>query len=100
LSDIAAGRADLMRKVLQAYLDSAPETVTSLTKSQASGDKKTLGFAAHSLKGSSRTIGAARLGDLCQELENWPDEAHVIPVVSEYRRLLGEIQDYLARSTP
>ena len=89
-----------MRRVLQAYLDSAPETVSTLTKAQASGDQKALGFAAHSLKGSSRTIGAGRLGDLCQELENSPDEAHVLPVVSEYRRLLGEIQEYISRSNP
>jgi HPt (histidine-containing phosphotransfer) domain-containing protein len=98
LSNIAAGRLDLMRRVLQAYLDSSPDTIKNLTTAQTTGDKTAIGFAAHSLKGSSRTIGALKLGDLCQALEASPDANHVRRVVEEYGQVVVEIQAYMART--
>jgi CheY-like chemotaxis protein/HPt (histidine-containing phosphotransfer) domain-containing protein len=59
----------LEREVLGDFLTLAPELLSRLTTSVATGNDRELASAAHALKGSSRTIGADALAAVCEELE-------------------------------
>ncbi|HEX5777103.1 MAG TPA: Hpt domain-containing protein [Caulobacteraceae bacterium] len=49
----------------------------------------------HTMKGTSRTIGAKRLGDLCEEAET--DPARLPEVRAELGAVLEAVNDYLGR---
>ena len=51
--------------------------------------------AVHTCKGTSRSIGARRLGDLCEAAE--ADAAELSQIRPELDAVLREINDYLAR---
>ena len=95
LASIAAAKPELMRRILKAYVDTSPGTVESLVRAFDAMDADRIKFDAHTLKGSSKTIGGTILGDLCQELEANPDREHLERVVMEFERLMSEIRAYL-----
>jgi signal transduction histidine kinase/CheY-like chemotaxis protein len=66
----AEGEADLLAEVLRTYLDDAARRLAELRAAHAAGDGRRLRLAAHALRGSSTSCGAARLGELCQRLED------------------------------
>lgn len=65
-----SGRPDVLQTVIGHYLASAPKLLVGLRQAVESGDAKALRMAAHSLKSSSRNLGALALATLCQELEH------------------------------
>ena len=56
--------------LLETFLDSAKSDMKEIKASIDRGDYVTLRNKAHSLKGSSRNLGADAMGSMCQELEN------------------------------
>jgi CheY-like chemotaxis protein/HPt (histidine-containing phosphotransfer) domain-containing protein len=58
-----------MRELLDEYLTTLEERVAELEGSAHAGDAAKLRFQAHGLKGTSRTMGAAMLGDLFEQIE-------------------------------
>jgi CheY-like chemotaxis protein/HPt (histidine-containing phosphotransfer) domain-containing protein len=64
-----AGGSDVLMRVVEAYLQSAPELVRALVDAERAGDAAALARAAHTLKSSSAQVGAARLSLLAKELE-------------------------------
>lgn len=64
------GKPDILQTVIGHYLASAPKLLQGLRQAVESGDAKALRMAAHSLKSSSRNLGAQALAALCQELEH------------------------------
>jgi PAS domain S-box-containing protein len=63
------GRPAILEKLLVTYIRDTPELIAQLAGAAATGDCVKLTGVAHSLKGSSLTIGALRLGDLAFDLE-------------------------------
>jgi signal transduction histidine kinase/DNA-binding response OmpR family regulator len=63
------GDPDALRQVLTAFLDRAPLLVAQLKEARARGDQAALMASAHSLKGTSATLGALTLSEECAELE-------------------------------
>ncbi|MDA8016304.1 MAG: ATP-binding protein [Thermoanaerobaculia bacterium] len=61
---------DLLNRVFDAYLRTAPETLAGLRRASASGDLAGATDLAHSLKGSSGSAGAARMAELSRRLEH------------------------------
>jgi len=57
------------RKFLQIYLNNLENQQPMVKAAVLSGDAIAIGKIAHKLKSSSRSVGALRVGDLCQELE-------------------------------
>ena len=57
------------RKFLKMYLDIMEKQNTIIQAAVITGDTKAISNCAHSFKSSSRSIGALRLGDICQALE-------------------------------
>jgi HPt (histidine-containing phosphotransfer) domain-containing protein len=57
------------REVVGSFLDSAGDLMARMATALEAGDATGIRAAAHGLKGSSRSIGAPKLGDACAELE-------------------------------
>lgn len=64
-----SGSSALLQRVIGMYLKSTPDLVRAMRRAVDAGDAAAVGTAAHSLKSSSLNIGAARLGNLCREIE-------------------------------
>lgn len=67
---LVGGDDDLVRSLLRDYTTTvldrlAPQLLSAL----AAADLEQIGFLAHQVKSSSRSIGALALGDLCEEIE-------------------------------
>ena len=60
---------DLLSRVFDAYLRTAPESLEGLRQACESGDLAAGADFAHSLKGSSGSAGAARMAELSRDLE-------------------------------
>ena len=60
---------DLLERIIDAYLSTAPELLGQLGQATAAEDPEALAKAAHSLKSSSANLGAARLAEMCAQLE-------------------------------
>jgi HPt (histidine-containing phosphotransfer) domain-containing protein len=98
------GEPDVLREILNLFLDEVPKKIDSLRLALTSGDAATLQRAAHSLKGSSGNIGARAMYEVCRQLDDRAKSeelARLQPLVealqaeygkveSEIRRLLGD----------
>ena len=63
------GRPSVLANVVRAYLESSAELLGELHDAAETRDAEALRRAAHTLKSSSRNVGARTLGDLCEHLE-------------------------------
>lgn len=60
---------DLLVELMELYLQDAPVKIDAIREAVARADKEALKRAAHSLKGSSGTLGVRQLASVCEELE-------------------------------
>ena len=63
------GEGGEFREIVDLFLGNAQRNCGAVREALANGDRQTLELAAHSLKGSSSTMGAVRLAALCASLE-------------------------------
>lgn len=63
------GGADLVRRMIELYLASAPERVDALTQAAAADDVPRVERAAHMMKSSAGNLGAVRLQRTAEALE-------------------------------
>jgi CheY-like chemotaxis protein/HPt (histidine-containing phosphotransfer) domain-containing protein len=79
LADLAALADDeqphFLEEVITAFLRDTPRQLTTLRDAVVLADPASIARAAHTLKGSSRTIGARELARLCADLETRSREA-------------------------
>jgi PAS domain S-box-containing protein len=61
---------DVLRELTSNYIDTARTSAMELREAYAAQDNRQVGAIAHRLIGSSRSVGALALGDVCAELEN------------------------------
>ncbi|MBW4487273.1 MAG: response regulator [Trichocoleus desertorum ATA4-8-CV12] len=61
--------AEMLAVVIHNYLEDAPKLIAQIQAAVQQQDATALRYAAHSLKGSSATLGAMTLAQWCQELE-------------------------------
>jgi HPt (histidine-containing phosphotransfer) domain-containing protein len=90
LTGYAAGDETLVREVLAVFRAEAIEWSNRLCA--GSGGWREV---VHTLKGTSRTIGANRLGALCEAAES-RGEAGLPDVRAELERVVAQITEYLA----
>jgi HPt (histidine-containing phosphotransfer) domain-containing protein len=86
-------------EVFDVYLDDSPKRLAEMRQCVRSGDAESLWKAAHTLKGSSRNVGASALADLCADLEvaarqGFPAdaEARVDAIESAFAEVAAEIK--------
>jgi len=64
-----SGDRELLANLFQLYVDDAPKKLRSIEEFASQGEFYQIERTAHSLKGASATVGAARLCGLAAELE-------------------------------
>jgi CheY-like chemotaxis protein len=69
LDELAGSDTNFRREILSDFLTLAPDLLARIDSALAAGDARDVEKASHSLKGSSRTLGAGGLGAICEELE-------------------------------
>jgi HPt (histidine-containing phosphotransfer) domain-containing protein len=60
---------DLVAELLNVFLASTPVILQKIDDALAGGDFISVSEEAHGLKSSSKTLGAAAVGDVCQKIE-------------------------------
>jgi HPt (histidine-containing phosphotransfer) domain-containing protein len=63
-------RPGFLERILTAYLEEAPKYLQNLKAASVAEDYHAMKMAAHTLKSSSANVGAVRLSEFCQEIEN------------------------------
>lgn len=63
------GKPDVVKMVVQVYLGEAANRFANILRAVEGGNPREVGDAAHALGGSSRSVGALRVGNLCKILE-------------------------------
>ncbi len=96
------GDRDLLKVVVEAFLEEAPTLLTTITEAVASKDPAALRVAAHSLKGSMRYFGAEKPSACAYELEKMGRDGHfkgaeaaLADLGKEMARLVPVLQDHL-----
>jgi HPt (histidine-containing phosphotransfer) domain-containing protein len=64
------GEPDLIVELIDLYLQDAPRWIAAIKSAVANGDASLLKRAAHTLKGSSGSVGLLKMAELCQKLEH------------------------------
>jgi len=93
--------AQLVARVVQAFLDSAPSQLEALARAVRAGDGGALRGEAHSLKSSSANLGATRLAALARDLEACGREGRLegtAPLVERARREFERVRASLTES--
>jgi HPt (histidine-containing phosphotransfer) domain-containing protein len=70
LENLIGDNPTTVNEFLTDYLIFARHLAVEMHAAVDAGDPRKIGFIAHKLKSSSRSIGALVLGDLCAEIEN------------------------------
>jgi signal transduction histidine kinase/DNA-binding response OmpR family regulator/HPt (histidine-containing phosphotransfer) domain-containing protein len=98
LQDLMDGDDGAMGEFVHAYLRQSGDLVVELRRAGAAGDGDAVRRTAHALRGSSATMGAARLAGLCKELEEHgpSGEADVAAVTAEYARVADALRPLAA----
>ncbi len=60
----------MLREIIDKFLDTADQQEAAIRRAVEQDDAAALTMAAHGLKGSSATVGAARMAELCKQLEH------------------------------
>jgi HPt (histidine-containing phosphotransfer) domain-containing protein len=63
------GEADLVVELIDLYLDDSPQWVAAMRAAAAGDDPNVLKRAAHTLKGSSGSLGISQVAEACRMLE-------------------------------
>jgi len=69
------GQPDLVQSMIQLYLKGLPVQLQTIELAVKTADAAALGRAAHKLKGSSATLGAGRIAELCTRLQSMADKS-------------------------
>ncbi len=70
LQQMVGDNPAILRRFLELFLVKSKEQQQKLQADQEIEDLKAIGFTAHALKSASRSVGALRIGELCQALES------------------------------
>jgi HPt (histidine-containing phosphotransfer) domain-containing protein len=93
------GSSDFIRKLMTVFMDLVPDRLRRLKEKSDHGDWVSLQPEAHALKASCFNVGAARMGELCEEIEraSWTGQpesaaAAIAHLIAEFEVVKKEIQ--------
>lgn len=87
------GDGEFVDSVIEAFLEQSSELVATVERAIAAGDRSQLHLAAHTLKGSARSLGAVRLAVLSERLEQGDETlTELAPVAASARVELGAVR--------
>ena len=74
---LRVGKPDLWKRLIGIYLENTPDSLETLERALTNDDCPFVQNTAHALKSSSANMGAAKLSDLCRQLETAAREANL-----------------------
>jgi HPt (histidine-containing phosphotransfer) domain-containing protein len=86
----SVGSKELLRDVLETFIDNAPERLAQLDDSVAAGNLRNAGDVAHAIKGTAATVGAARLSAAAAKIVNGVRYEHPEEVIAGHEELRRE----------
>ncbi len=93
MRELAGGTdAAFVAELIATYLQTAHEHIAAMRKAAAAADGTAMMRAAHSLKGSSAQLGAHRLAEACQELEQRAAQGSLAGAPSLVERIEREFE--------
>jgi len=69
LEDMSGGDEEFVREIIGTFFETSRDLVEGIRAAAEEGSAEKGIYVAHTLKGSSRSIGALCLGDICESLE-------------------------------
>ncbi|MEX2481344.1 MAG: ATP-binding protein [Gammaproteobacteria bacterium] len=96
IEELANGDSGQLEELLSLFLESAESCIDELVESTLPDDGLMAEHAVHKLKSSARTVGANRLGDLCELAESAAGQSDWQAVESARREILTEFMDVRA----
>lgn len=103
LATMCGDDPEFEKELIDAYLESSPGLFAALEKGVAAGDADTVRGAAHTLKGSSRAIGAedvARVSEVLEEKSREGDLTDSEALVTELQQVYGELEEFAKANWP
>ncbi|MGV3618818.1 MAG: PAS domain S-box protein [Fimbriimonas sp.] len=98
LTEIAGDDMEFQREVLAAYAEGLPPMLDELRDAAARGDRDVAYRVAHTLKGSSRSVGANVFADHCERAEDAAKSGDIAAAAAELARraeaVLRECQEF------
>jgi CheY-like chemotaxis protein len=88
----ACGDEEIVREVVEVYLEDAPRTVELLGEALKAGNSKDVASYAHKLKGSSRHVAARRLSETAHSIELAAREDDLATAASLFEQLESEFK--------
>ncbi|WP_377704282.1 response regulator [Pseudoduganella sp. UC29_71] len=88
-------------KFALAFLSSSRDGIGDMEAALARGDMETVRQLGHRIKGAARTVGAFRMGDLCQQLEQLvpgeasSEQASATAIVGQLQALLPQLAQHI-----
>ena len=79
-----------IRELISTFIEHAGSQIADLERAMSQEDTEAISALAHSLKGSSGTIGASRMSDLCASLERQARETEMPTAVQDIADLAAE----------
>ena len=89
---------DALPEFIDTYLDNSPKLIVQMEQGLANGNSEAVVQGAHQLKGGSGSIGASRLFELAQQIEQLArdnDIAGVEPVLAMLKTEFGRVEEAL-----
>lgn len=81
------GGDKLLREMIEIFLRSGAERLTSARQALTSGDLDAVGYVAHSLRSSAGNLGGLQLSEVAAELESLAREGQLERVRERFSRL-------------
>lgn len=93
---ISIGNLSILQRIVDKYREDTPKQIAKLEQAITENDTATVERAAHSIKGSSRSIGAMRLGQAAFQLERLTKNTELTHLHSQVGQLQHEFSTLLA----
>jgi PAS domain S-box-containing protein len=99
LAELIGDDPQVMQEVLDAFRANTAGSALEFARARASGGLQTLADIAHKLKSAARAIGAARLGQICADIEeaatSTPRGAALDPLIAVFDSELRAVHHFL-----
>ncbi|MBD2204660.1 response regulator [Calothrix sp. FACHB-1219] len=86
----------LIAELIQVYLEDTPDKIQTIKDAVTKDDRSTIEKAAHALRSPSVSIGAVRLGNICETLENGAKERSLDQLTGLVNQLEKEYSNAIA----
>ena len=86
---LATTDREFVGELIDAYLEDSPGLIAAMLRALAEANATEFTQAAHSLKSSSASLGAAGLSDLAKELEHLGKDSKLTGAASKLEQLAG-----------